>query len=58
MLLLLKKKMNVKCLYMSGTLACLRTFGINVHAHPYYSCVFLTDSKTISDIVYVSNKLQ
>ena len=38
--------------------ATLRTFGINVHAHPYCACVFLTDSKTISAIVYVSNKLQ
>ena len=23
----------------------LRTFGINVHAHPYCACVFLTDGK-------------
>ena len=37
---------------------CLRTFGINVYAHPYYACVFLTDSKTISAIVYFSHKLQ
>ena len=29
----------------------LRTFGINVHAHPFCACVFLTDSKTISAIV-------
>ena len=35
-----------------------RMFGINVHAHPYCACVFLTDSKTISAIVYFSYKLQ
>ena len=23
------------------------TYGINVHAHPYGACVFLTDSKTL-----------
>ena len=36
----------------------LRTFGINVHAHPYCACVFLTDSKTISAIAYFLHKLQ
>ena len=35
----------------------LRTFGINVHVHPYCACVFLTDGKTISAIVYFSHKL-
>ena len=26
------------------------TFGINVHAHPYCACVFLTDSIIVSAI--------
>ena len=32
----------------------LGKFGINVHAHQYCACVFLTDSKTISAIAYFS----
>ena len=40
---------NKKCLVK---MRLLRTLGINVHVHPYCACVFLTDSKTISAIVY------
>ena len=35
-----------------------KVYGINVHTHPYCACVFLTDSKTISAIVYFSHKFQ